>query len=331
VARIRRGSPQYDLTQANPSASSSDQSTAPSEVGQRWWDDSVSEQLNTAGVIRRSIIGRQMRPTPQSQPPDLRSAIPLSQLGSPTGSVKVLVDITAGTTIPFEPVSGRPSIAEQQRRQRRKSISAQPQINNFRLRSRRWKYQRSWASTGRRELSNKRQPDRRARSLNPGDSATFGPSITGPAVVSLDGARTVGQITFNSSFSYTMRARYVGSITLMTQAMRWLQPLHFSSLGSTRSVRRSCSLAGVSLIAKTTVLPGHFRRHQRHGSRSPVRRGIVSFRQQFLDGQHAGCPRGHCLAGRQHGGFTGRSKLATHDRRAARRNQYQRCRTDNRQ
>jgi autotransporter-associated beta strand protein len=39
---------------------------------------------------------------------------------------------------------------------------------------------------------------------NPGDTATFGTSITAPATITLDGNHTLGQITFNSTYAYTI-------------------------------------------------------------------------------------------------------------------------------
>jgi fibronectin-binding autotransporter adhesin len=49
---------------------------------------------------------------------------------------------------------------------------------------------------------------------NPGDTATFGTSATGAANVTLDGSRTVGQITFNNSVSYTLSQGTGGTLTI---------------------------------------------------------------------------------------------------------------------
>ncbi len=49
---------------------------------------------------------------------------------------------------------------------------------------------------------------------NPGDTATFGTSATGAANVTLDGSRTVGQITFNNSVSYTLSQGTSGTLTI---------------------------------------------------------------------------------------------------------------------
>jgi fibronectin-binding autotransporter adhesin len=47
-----------------------------------------------------------------------------------------------------------------------------------------------------------------------GDTATFGPAITGAATVTLDGSQTVGKITFNNANSYTIDVGTGGTLTI---------------------------------------------------------------------------------------------------------------------
>ena len=142
-------------------------------------------------------------------------AIPLSVLGSPKGAIKVLADVIGsgdnylsnqflpglaapagnpgGNTFDFSSTPGAYF-----------TVAAAASANNVAT----WTPATggSWAAAA--NWSTGKIPNAA------GDSATFGPSITTAATVTLDGSKTVGSLTFNSPNSYTIAPGTGGTLTI---------------------------------------------------------------------------------------------------------------------
>jgi autotransporter-associated beta strand protein len=146
-------------------------------------------------------------------------AIPLTQLGSPTGSIKVLVDINGGGNgfLSNQFLPGLPSGSGNLGGNAGKSsfdfsgtpnmyftvnVPAGGNVNAV------WASSAtgSWGTAGNWQGSNP--------PLAAGDSALFGSAIGGPITVALDGNRTLGRIIFDNVNSYSIIPGSGGSITL---------------------------------------------------------------------------------------------------------------------
>jgi autotransporter-associated beta strand protein len=241
----------YDLTQANPSSSF---------VGQ--FDGVVGQTANVGGILMSvnnsntaGVIGGENSAANQTDAANVTTgfelAIPLSQLGSPNGSLKVLVDVNGnndgflsnqflkGLAGPSANVGngGKFDFSGTADQFFTVTIPAGSNINGV------------WASTGGGSFPVGTNWTGGLVPAAAGDSALFGSAITGAAIVTLDGSRTIGQITFNNANSYTITPGTGGALTIDdTGDAGGVNPQIVSALGS-HSITAPINLAGgVNLV-----------------------------------------------------------------------------------
>jgi fibronectin-binding autotransporter adhesin len=147
--------------------------------------------------------------------------IPLTALGNPTGTIKILADVNGnndaflsnqflpGLPVGTGNVGGGGSFS-----------GGQPGAFNLSTTTNFWFSATQitvpngvWAPTGNGSWSTSSNWSNNIVPGNPGDTAVF-TSATGPTTVTLDGNRTVGTISFNSSNSYTIAPGTGGALTM---------------------------------------------------------------------------------------------------------------------
>jgi fibronectin-binding autotransporter adhesin len=142
-------------------------------------------------------------------------SIPLSQLGSPSGSISVMADINSGGNnfLSNQFLPGLPTVSGNIGNGGKFDFSGTPNMFFTITVPSTGSTVATWNKTGSGSWSDSSSWSGGIPHLAT-DSATLGGIITGAATVSLDGPKTVGRLVFNSLNSYTIATGTGGQLTI---------------------------------------------------------------------------------------------------------------------